>query len=134
MQLYFRRSGSSRDTVLQNQVERPAQKWLAALAPTRGTRPGLTIDPVGFELLAAPVDEVREAWRGTGRARNIARQQIRALLNEAIAASEEGSTAIPPPDTWTGLDRSLIVSRELRTAPRDHPHPNAFSALSRRRH
>jgi hypothetical protein len=24
MQLYFRRSGSSRDTVLQNQVERPA--------------------------------------------------------------------------------------------------------------
>ena len=92
------------------------------------------LDALERELLAAPVDEVREAWRGTDRARNIARQQIRALLNEAIAASEEGSAAIPPPDTWTGLDRRLIVSRELRTAPRDHPHPNAFSASSRRRH
>ena len=103
---------------------------------TRYPQSGLAalLDALERELLAAPVDEVREAWRGTDRARNIARQQIRALLNEAIAASEEGSAAIPPPDTWTGLDRRFIVSRELRTAPRDHPHPSAFSASSRRRH
>ena len=54
------------------------------------------------ELLAAPVDEVREACRETGRARNIARQEIRALLNAAIAASED-SPALQhfPPDTFT---------------------------------
>jgi len=103
---------------------------------TRYPQSGLAalLDALERELLAAPVDEVREACRGTDRARNIARQQIRTLLNEAIAASEEGSAAIPLPDTWTGLDRRLIVSRELRAAPRDHPHPNAFSASSRRRH
>ena len=72
---------------------------------------GLTalLDALERELLAAQADEVRDAWRGTGRARNIARQEVRALLNEAIAASEDGSAAPPPPDTgsdWMGL--SLI--------------------------
>src|SRR5215471_15402626 len=107
-----------------------------AMTRTRYPQSGLAmlLDALERELLAAPVDEVREAWRGTDRARNIARQEIRALLNEAIAASEEDAAAIPPPDTWTGLNRRLIVSRELRAAPRDHPHPGAFSASSRRRH
>ena len=104
---------------------------------TRYPQSGLAalLDALERELLAAPVDEVREAWRGTDRARNIARQQIRALLNEAIAASED-SPALQhlSPDTLTGLDRRLIVSRELRSVPRDHPHPNAFSASSHRRH
>ena len=92
------------------------------------------LDALEAELLAAPADEVRDALREAGRAGNVACQEVRALLNEAIAASEEGSAAIPPPDTWTELDARLIVSRELRTAPRDHPHHNAFSASSRRRH
>jgi len=108
-----------------------------AMTRTRYPQSGLAalLDALERELLAAPVDEVREAWRGTGRARNIARQEIQALLNAAIAASED-SPALQhlSPDTLTGLDRRLIVSRELRSVPRDHPHPNAFSASSRRRH
>jgi hypothetical protein len=104
---------------------------------TRYPQSGLAslLDALERELLAAPVDEVREAWRRTGRARNIARQEIRALLNAATASSEDSpGLQHLPPDTFTGLDRRLIVSRELRAAPRDHPHLNAFSASSRRRH
>ena len=63
------------------------------------------LDALERELLAAQRDEVRAAWRGTGRARNIARQEVRALLNEAIAASEQqgsaaalGQTLAPEPD------------------------------------
>jgi len=93
------------------------------------------LDALERELLAAPVEEVREAGRGTGRARNIARQEIQALLNAAIAASEDGPALEHlPPDTFTGLDRHLIVLGELRAAPRDRPHPNAFFASSRCRH
>jgi hypothetical protein len=91
------------------------------------------LDALERELLAAHADEVRDAWRETGRARNIACQEVRAALNEAIAASEEGSAATPPPDTCTGLDRLLGVSRELRPAARCHPRANAFSAWSDRR-
>src|SRR5262249_45273374 len=95
----------------------------------------MLLDALERELLAAPVDEVREAWRGIGRARNIARQEIQALLKAAIAASED-SPALQhlPPDTFTGLDRRPMVSRELGSARRDHLHPNAFSASSSRRH
>ena len=71
---------------------------------TRYPQSGLAelLDALERELLAAPVDEVREACRETGRARNIARQEIRALLNAAIAASED-SPALQhfPPDTFT---------------------------------
>jgi hypothetical protein len=97
---------------------------------------GLTalLDALERELLAAQTDEVRDAWRGTGRARNIARQEVRALLNEAIAASEEGSAATLPPDTCTGLDPLLGISRELRPAARCHPRASAFPAWSYRRH
>ena len=83
---------------------------------------GLTalLDALERELLAAPADEVRDAWRKRGRERNIARQEVRAFLNEAIAASEEGS-AEPLPSDSTGLDRLPGVSRELRAAPRRTP-------------
>ena len=93
------------------------------------------IDALERELLAAPVDEVREAWRGTGRARTIARHEIRALLDAATDASEEDPAAtLPSPDARPELDRRLIVTRALRAAPRDHLHPDAISVLSRRRH
>jgi hypothetical protein len=97
---------------------------------------GLTalLDALERELLAAPTDEVRDAWRESGRARNIARQEVRALLNEAIVASEEGSAATLPPEACTGLDRLLGVSRELRPAARCHPHASVFPAWSCRRH
>jgi hypothetical protein len=97
---------------------------------------GLTalLDALERELLAADADEVREAWRETGRARTIACQEIQALLNEAIAASEDGPAAALPPDTCTGLDRLLGVSRELRPAARGHPRASAPAAWSWRRH
>jgi len=97
---------------------------------------GLTalLDALERELLAAPGDEVRDALREAGRARNIACQEVRALLNEAIAASEEGSAATLLPDTCTGLDRVFGFSRELRPEARCHPHRSAFAAWSCRRH
>jgi hypothetical protein len=97
---------------------------------------GLTalLDALERELLAAPADEVRAALRETGRARNIACQEVRALLNEAIAASEEGSAATPPLDTCAGLDRLLGVSRELRPEARCHPRASAVPAWHCRRH
>jgi hypothetical protein len=97
---------------------------------------GLTalLDALERELLAAPADEVRAAVRETGRVRNIARQEVRVLLNEAIAASEEDSAAASPPDTRAGLDRVLGVSIELRPEARRHPHRSAFAAWSCRRH
>jgi hypothetical protein len=102
----------------------------------RDPHSGLTalLDAWERELLAAHTDEVRDALRETGRARNIAGQEVRALLNEAIAASEEGSTATLPPDTHTGLGRLYGVSGELRAAPRGHPQAHAFPAWSSRRH
>jgi hypothetical protein len=105
------------------------------------TRPGypqsgLTalLDVLERELLAAPADEVRGAWCESGRARNIACQEVRALLDEAIAASEDGSAAPPPPDTCAGLDRLLGVSMKLRLAARGHLRAGAVPFLSCRRH
>jgi hypothetical protein len=97
---------------------------------------GLTalLDALERELLAAHADEVRDALRETDRARNIAYQEVRALLNEAIAASEEGSAATPPLDTWAGLDRLFGLSRELRPEARCHPHGSAVPVWHCRRH
>ena len=94
------------------------------------------LDALERELLAAPADELRDALRETGRARNIACQEVRALLNEAIAASEEGSAATLPPETCarTGLDRLLGVSMKLRLAARGHPRASAVPSLICRRH
>ena len=96
---------------------------------------GLTalLDALERELLAAPAAEVRDAWRETGRARNIV-CEVRALLDEAIAASEDGSTAMSLPDTCAGLDPLLGVSRKLRPGAHRHPHGGAVPAWSCRRH
>jgi hypothetical protein len=74
------------------------------------------LDALERELLATQADEVRHACRKAGRARDIACQEVRTLLNEAIAASEEGSAATLPPDTCIGPDRHLGVSRGLQRA------------------
>jgi hypothetical protein len=97
---------------------------------------GLTalLDALEQELLAAPADEVRSAWRKSGRARNMARLEVQALLDEAIAASEDGSAAPSPSDTCTGLDRLLGVSMRLRLAARGHLRAGAVPFLSCRRH
>ena len=92
------------------------------------------LDALERELLAADADEVRDAWRESSPARNIACQEVRAVLNEAIATSEEDSAATLPHDSCTGLNRVLGVSRELRTAARCHARTSAFPALSCRRH
>ena len=107
------------------------------------TRPGnpqsrlaALLDALEREILAAQTDEMRGAWRGTGRARNIALQEVRALLDEAIAASEDGSAATAWFDTCagTGLDRLFGISRELRAGARCHPHTGAILVQSYRRH
>jgi hypothetical protein len=108
------------------------------MAMTRTDYPqsGLTalLDALERELLAAPADEVRSAWRESGRARNIARQEVRALLDEAIAVSEDGSAEPSPSDTCAGLDRLLGVSMKLRLAARGHLRAGAVPFLSCRRH
>jgi|SRR5215471_6323764 len=94
------------------------------------------LDALERELLAAPAHEVRNAWHKTGRARNIACQEVRALLNEAIDASEDGSAATPPFDALarTGLDRLLGVSTKLQPGVRCDPHASAIPTWSWRRH
>ena len=96
---------------------------------------GLTalLDAFEAELLAAPADEVRDALREAGRAGNVACQEVRALLNEAIAASEDGPAATLPPDACTGLDQLLGVSKELRAGARCHARNGAILAQSYRR-
>ena len=91
------------------------------------------LDALERELLAAPADEVRAALRETGRAHDIARQEVRVLLNDAIAASEEDSAAVSPANR-AGLDRLLGVSRKLRPPVRCHSHASAVPAWSFRRH
>ena len=65
---------------------------------------GLTalLDALEQDLLAAPVVEVLDAQRETGRARRAACQEVRSLLNEAVAASEDSSAVAAPPDVHAG--------------------------------
>jgi hypothetical protein len=97
---------------------------------------GLTalLDALERELLAAQADEVPDALRESGRARNIACYEIRALLDEAIAESEDVDAATLPPDICTGLDRLLGLPRELRPVTRGDPRISGASAWSCRRH
>ena len=92
------------------------------------------LDALEREILAAQPDEIRDTWHWTGRAREIALQEVRALLDEAIAASEEGPAATLLPDTCTGLGRLPGVPGELRPAARDHPRVSGAPAWSCRRH
>ncbi len=70
---------------------------------------GLTalLDALERDLLAAPDDEVREVLRETGRAPEAACEEVRALLNEAIIASEDVSAMTVPlnPRARNGLHR-----------------------------
>jgi hypothetical protein len=91
------------------------------------------LDALERELLAADADEVRDARREGDAAVKIACQEVRAVLDEAIATSEEDSDRALP-DSCTGLDRLLRVSRELRTAARCHARTSAFAGWSCRRH
>jgi len=60
---------------------------------------GLTalLDALERDLLAAPADEVRETLRETGRAAEAVREEIRALVNEAIIASDDASSPVTVP-------------------------------------
>ena len=51
------------------------------------------LDALEAELLAAPAEEVRDALRETGRARDSACQEIRTLLDDATAADADASPA-----------------------------------------
>jgi hypothetical protein len=79
------------------------------------------LDALERELLAAQADEVHDAWRETGRMGSIVCQEVRALLNEAITASEDDSAATLPPDACARTGRC-------------DPHASGFRALSCRRH
>jgi len=56
------------------------------------------LDALEAELLAAPPVEVRFSLGSTGRARDAACDEVRSLLNEAKAATEEGSAPVRPHD------------------------------------
>ena len=56
------------------------------------------LDALEAELLAAPAIEVRFSLSLTGRARSAASQEVRSLLDEAKAATEEGVTRTGPQD------------------------------------
>ena len=72
-----------------------------------GPRSGLAalLDALEQELLGAEAGEVHDALRDNGRARAVACQEVRTVLNEAIAAGEEGVRLTPQPDICgrTGL-------------------------------
>lgn len=82
-------------------------------------RSGLTafLDALERELLAAPAEEVRSASRVTGRARNIACEEIRALMNAAMDARIEGSVAIAAVRHWRRTGSASWHLRELRPRP-----------------
>jgi hypothetical protein len=54
------------------------------------------LDALEAELLAAPTIELRPALSLTGRAQDATCQEVRSLLNEAKAATEEGSARTKP--------------------------------------
>ena len=56
------------------------------------------LDALEAELLAAPASEVQFSLRLTGRARSAASQEVRSLLDEAKAATEEGFARTGPQD------------------------------------
>lgn len=54
------------------------------------------LDALEVDLLAAPAEEVRDVLHGTGRARDGACQEVRALLQGAAAADENSSPVATP--------------------------------------
>ena len=94
------------------------------------------LDALEQEVLAAPAEEMRDALREAGRSGDIVCHEVRVLLNEAIAVSEDGFAATLWSETCsgTGLDQPFGVSRELRTGARSHPVAGTILAQSYRRH
>jgi hypothetical protein len=68
------------------------------MAIVNNTQSGLAalLDALEKEILAAHADDVCNALHETARARNVVCQEGRLLLNQAVAASEDSSTAPPP--------------------------------------
>ena len=89
------------------------------------------LDAFEREILAASLDEVGDALDEAGRG-NIICREVRALLNEAIAASEDGSAATLWSDTRAGV--RFGVSKELRAGALSHPHAGAILPRSYRPH
>ncbi len=58
------------------------------------------LDAVEAELLAAPVEDVRDALRETGRARDAVCREVRSVLDEAAGSSRD--------DVPEGEPRSLV--------------------------
>ena len=61
---------------------------------------GLTalLDALAAELAAASAEELNDALRETGRARDVVCREIRSLLAQAMVAGEEEPVAAPPFD------------------------------------
>ena len=54
------------------------------------------LDAVEAELLAAPIEEVRDVLRETGRARDAVCREIRSVLNEAARSSRDDALEDEP--------------------------------------
>ena len=61
---------------------------------------GLTalLDALEAELVIASTEEVHDALRETGRARDVVCREIRSLLADAMVAGEEDPVTTPPFD------------------------------------
>src|SRR6516164_10686924 len=86
--LRYDRRGIRHDTPTDT-ADHAAPRFGLVLAMTRTVSPqsGLTalLDALEGELLAAPADDLRDALCEAGRAGKLVCQEVRALLNEAIA-------------------------------------------------
>ncbi len=58
------------------------------------------LDALEAELLAASVEEVRDALRETGRARDAACREDRSVLNEAAASGKDQTLEDEPVSVW----------------------------------
>lgn len=61
------------------------------------------LDALEADLLGAPREEVQAALRETGRAREGAAQEVRALLRDAEADGQDGCSLALPRDGHDGM-------------------------------
>ena len=62
------------------------------------------LDALEADLLGAPQEDVQAALRETGRAREGAAQEVRALLRDAEADGHDGRPLVLPRDEHGGMD------------------------------
>ena len=74
-------------------------------APYRSTDLTALLDALEQDLFDAPVAELREAQRETGRAWETSCQEVRALLIEAVAANADNGPAATPIGAETAITR-----------------------------